>query len=189
VTFPVATNSWKLTRENESGEWKLAETKPGEELDSGKASGVSNPLSSPSFVDVATGAKPEETGLGKPTIATLETFDGFNYTVKVGAKTNDNYFLTVAVAANLPQARTPGKDEKAEDKDRLDKEFKEKQKKLEEKRAQEKAFEKWTYLVAGWTVDPLLKERTQLFVEKKDDTKKDESKSDEKPEEEKKGEN
>jgi hypothetical protein len=189
VTFPNATNSWKLTRETESGEWKLAGAKPGEQLDSGKASGVSNPLSSPNFVDVATGAKLEETGLGKPTTVTLETFDGFNYTVKVGAKTNDNYFLTVAVAANLPPARIPGKDEKAEDKDKLDKEFKEKQKKLEDKLAQEKTFEKWTYLVAGWTVDPLLKERSQLFVEKKDESKKDEPKSDEKPKEEKQGEN
>ena len=189
ATFAAATNSWKLTRETEAGEWKLAEARPDEQLDAAKASGVANPLSSPSFADVAIGAKPEETGLDKPTVIALETFDGFNYTVKVGAKTNDNYFLTVAVAANLPQVRTPGKDEKPGDKDRLDKEFKEKQKKLEEKLAQEKAFEKWTYLVTGWTVDPLLKERSQLFVEKKDETKKDDPKKDEEPDEEKKGEN
>ena len=188
VTFPTATNSWKLTRETESGEWKLADSKPGEQLDSAKTSGVSNPLSSPGFEDVSVGAKPGETGLDKPTTIALETFDGFNYTIKVGAKTNDNYFLTVALAANLPQARTPGKEEKPADKDKLDKEFKEKQKKLEEKLAQEKGFEKWTYLVAGWTVDPLLKERSQLFVEKKDESKKDEPKPDEKPEAEKKSE-
>jgi len=193
VTFPTPTNSWKLTRETESGEWQLADSKPGEQLDSAKASGVSNPLSSPGFEDVSVGAKPEETGLDQPTTIALETFDGFNYTVKVGAKTNDNYFLTVALAANPAQERTPGKDEKPEDKDKLDKEFKAKQQKLEEKLAQEKGFEKWTYLVAGWTVDPLLKERSQLFVENKDETKQDEPKPDEKPEEpeepEKKGEN
>jgi hypothetical protein len=179
VTFPVATNSWKLTRETESGEWKLADAKPDEKLDPGKTSSFSYALSSPSFVDVVTGAKPEQTRLDQPTTIALETFDGFHYTVKVGAKTNDDYYLTVAVAANLPKERTPGKDEKPADKDRLDKEFKEKQAKLEEKLAAEKKLEPWTYLVSGWTIESLLKERSQLLVEKKAETKKDETNKDE----------
>src|SRR5437879_962591 len=54
VTFPNATNSWKLTREAETGEWKLAEAKPTEQLDASKASGGTNRFSSASFVDVAT---------------------------------------------------------------------------------------------------------------------------------------
>src|SRR5437879_3819333 len=53
VAFPNATNSWKLTRETETGDWKLADAKPGEELDKTKSSSVANPLSSPSFTDVA----------------------------------------------------------------------------------------------------------------------------------------
>ena len=44
----------------------------------------------------------------------------------------------------------------------------------EEKLALEKAFESWTYLVSGWTVDPMLKERAQLLVEKKEAAKPDE---------------
>jgi len=172
VTFPAATNSWKLTRETETAEWKLAEAKPTEQLDNSKASGVANPLSSPSFADVAVNVTPE--GLDKPTVATVDTFDGFTYTLKVGQKTNDNYPLALAVTAQLPKERTAGKDEKPEDKAKLDKEFKEKQKKLEEKLAQEKSFEKWVYLVSSWTVDPLLKERSQLMVEKKEEPKKEE---------------
>ena len=43
VTFTNATNSWKLDRDTEAGEWKLAEAKPEEKLDTSKASGVSNP--------------------------------------------------------------------------------------------------------------------------------------------------
>ena len=112
-------------------------------------------------------------GLDKPVIATLETFDNFTYTIKVGQKTNDNYPLTFTVVAQLPKERAPGKDEKPEDKARLDKEFKDAQKKLEEKLAQERTCEKWTYLVSSWTLDPLLKERSQLFVEKKEEPKKD----------------
>jgi hypothetical protein len=172
VNFPVATNSWKLTRETETGEWKLADAKPTEQLDNSKASGAGNSLSSPSFNDVSS-AKPEELGLDKPTTVTLDTFDNFTYTLKVGQKTNDNLPLIVAVAAELPKERTPGKDERPEDKAKLDKEFKEKQKKLEEKLAQEKPFEKWTYLVSNWSLDSLLKERSQLLVEKKEEPKKD----------------
>src|SRR5215468_6498627 len=172
VNFPVATNSWKISRETESGEWKLADAKPTEQLDNSKASGVGNALSAPSFNDVSM-AKPEELGLDKPTTVTLDTFDNFTYTLKVGQKTNDNVPLIVSVAAELPKERTPGKDEKPEDKDKLDKEFKEKQKKLEEKLTQEKPFEKWTYLVSNWTLDQLLKERSQLLIEKKDEPKKE----------------
>ena len=175
VTFQHATNSWKLARETEGGELKLDGPKPGEALDSGKVSGVSNPFSSPSFNDVAVGIKPEEVGLDKRTTVAVETFDGFAYTIKVGAKTNENYYLTLSVAGNFAKERTPGKDEKPEDKTKLDKEFADKLKKLEEKLAQEKAFEPWTYQVAGWTVDSVLKERAQLMVEKKDE-KKDEKK-------------
>jgi hypothetical protein len=186
VTYPVATNSWKLSRETESGEWKLADAKPEEKLDSSKTSGFSSALASPGFVDVLVGATPEQVGLDKPTTIVLETLDNFNYTVKVGSKTNDNYAMTVAVSATLTKERTPGKDEKPEDKAKLDKEFKDKQQKLDEKLVQEKAFGKWTYLVSSWTVDSMLKKRSGLFAEKKDEVKKDEADEDEKPEQDKK---
>lgn len=177
TTFPVATNSWKLTRDTETAEWKLVDAKPGEQLDSSKTSSVSNPLSSPTFNDVASSAKPEQFGLDKPTVITLDTFDNFLYTLKVGQKTNDNYPLALSIASQLPKERTLGKDEKPEDKTRLDKEFKDKQQKLQEKLAQEKPCEKWVYLVSSWTLDPLLKERSQLLVEKKEEPKKEEKPS------------
>jgi len=178
VDFPVATNSWKISRESETGEWKLADAKPNEQLDSSKTSSLSNPLSSPSFQDVAVGAKPEALGLDKPTTVTLDTFENFTYNIKVGQKTNDNYPLMLTVAAQIPKERTAGKDEKAEDKAKLDKEFQDKNKKLQEKLDQEKAYEKWTYLVSTWTLDSVLKERSQLMAEKKEEPKKDDNKAD-----------
>jgi hypothetical protein len=176
VSYPVATNSWKVTRDTETAsDWKLAGAKPGEQLDSSKTSGFSYALNSPSFNDVLPAdTKPEQTGLDKPTVITLDTFDNFTYTIKVGQKTNDNLPMAISVTARLPKERTPGKDEKAEDKARLDKEFKEKQQKLEDKLSQEKSLEKWIYLVSNWTVDSLLKDRAQLLVEKKEEPKKDE---------------
>jgi len=113
------------------------------------------------------------------------TFDNFTYILQVGAKTNDNYPLALTVAATLPKERAPGKDEKPEDKDKLDKDFKERLKKLEEKLAQEKAYEKWTYLVSSWTVDALLKERSQLMAEKKEEPKKDEARKEDPKEDDK----
>jgi len=171
VDFPAATNSWKLTREAETGEWKLADAKTGEELDSSKSSGVTSPFSSPSFTDVLPGNNLGETATNQSTTVKIETFDNFNYTIKVGAKTNDDYRVTIAVTAQPLKERVAGKDEKPEDKVRLDKEFKDAQQKLADKLKQEQSFEKWTYLVPSWVVDPVLKERGQLLAEKKTETK------------------
>ncbi len=175
VAYPVATNSWKVTRDTETAsDWKLADAKPDEKLDSSKTSSFSYALSSPSFNDVLTAdTKPEQNGLDKPTVVTIDTFDNFTYTLKLGQKTNDNLPMVVAVTVQIPKERTPGKDEKPEDKAKLDKEFKEKQKKLEEKLSQEQSYGKWTYLVSNWTVDSLLKERNQFMAEKKEEPKKD----------------
>jgi Domain of unknown function (DUF4340) len=177
VTFPVATNSWKVSRETESGDWKLADAKAGEQLDTSKTSGLSGALASPNFNDVDTASKPEQLGLDKPTVVTLDTFDNFTYTIKLGQKTNDTFPLTLTVAAELPKERTPGKDEKPEDKAKLDKAFKDGQKTLEDKLAREKGYENWVYLVSSWSVDSLVKDRGQLLVEKKEEPKKEDKTS------------
>ncbi len=171
VTYPEATNSWKLVRETEGGDLKFAEAKPEEQLDASKASGVGSPLSSASFTDVVLDAKPETLGLDKPTLLSIETFDNFTYTVKVGVKTNDNYPMSVTVQANLTRERAPGKDEKPEDKAKLDKEFQDAQKKLQEKLATEQKYGSWTYLVSSWALDSILKARHELLVEKKPEEK------------------
>jgi hypothetical protein len=165
VDFPVATNSWKLTRETETGDWKLANTNAGEELDSSKVSGVTSPFSSPTFNSVLAGAK--LSGTNPPTVVKIETFDGLNYTINVGDKTNDDYLVTLSVTAKPAAVRMPGKDEKPDERLKLDAELKDAQQKAADKVKQEQAYQQWTYLVPGWTVDPMLKERSQLLAEKK----------------------
>lgn len=161
-----ASNSWTLTRASESAPWVLNESKPGEVLDTNKLSSLASTLSYPSFVDVA--ADPANAGMDKPLRITLKTFDGFTYSLKVGSKTPENdYNLNVEVTADLPSARTGGKDEKPEDKKKLDKEFQDKNKQLQDKLAQEKSLSQWTYVVNGWLIDPLIRDRAQLMVEKK----------------------
>lgn len=183
VVTTNATNNWKIERESETGEWKLVDAKPGESLDTGKSSGVTTALSYPSFNDVATNASPAVTGLDKPAVtATLESFDGHVYTAKVGSKVgDDSYYFQIATTGSFPKERAPGKDEKPEDKEKLDKEFNEKAAKSQEKLKNEKAYEKWTYIVSKWTVEPLLKERKDLLAEKKEEPKKEDSNKEEKP--------
>lgn len=183
VVTTNATNNWKLVRETESGEWKFAATNASETLDNSKASGLNYLLSSPSFNDVIVDPKPEKTGLDKPVAATIETFEGFTYTIKLGkmSEGDENHALQVSVAGNFAKERTAGKDEKAEDKTKLDKEFADNHKKLDDKLKNEKSFEKWTYTVAKWTVDNLLKERKDFLAEKKEEPKPDEAKPAEPP--------
>lgn len=171
VTHLVETNSWSVNRENETGEWKLVAPKEGEQIDSSKASSLNWALNSPSFNDVAgPDLKQETSGLDKPVVARIETFDGFVYTINIGSNTNaENLYIKVDVAGNVAKERTAPADEKPEDKERLDKEFKEKTAKLEEKLKKEQPFSKWTYQVSKYTVDALLKERKDLLAEKKEE--------------------
>jgi hypothetical protein len=183
-----AADSWSLTRDTESSPWVLSNIKTNEAFDTNKVSSLSGTLSYPSFVDVAPEAAPAKTGLDKPLVVTIATFDHFTYTLKIGAKTPENdYNLNVAVTADFPTERTPGKDEKPDDKKKLDKEFQDKLKPLQDKLRQEKALDGWTYLVNNWLIDPLIRTRAQLMVDKKDDKKQSaaapETMPEEKPEE------
>ncbi len=173
IVTTQATNNWKLSRETETGEWKLADPKTGETLDHGKSGVVTTSFNYPSFVDLATNPAPAATGLDQPAVtATIETFDGFTYTAKVGGKSGEeNYFFQFNVVGSFPKERAPGKDEKPEDKTRLDKEHLDALKKREEKLKTEQAFGKWTYVVSKWTIDPFLKTRADLLADKKEEPK------------------
>jgi hypothetical protein len=167
VNFPVATNSWKLTRDSETGTWTLADMKPGEQLDTNKISGLTGPFASPTLNDVLPPSV--ATNWDKPIVVTVDTFDDFTYTVAVGKKTNDDYAVTVTIAANFPKERVPAKDEKPEDKAKADKAWSDRQKQLDDKLQKTKALEGWAFLVPAWNVDPVLKERKDLLVEKKEE--------------------
>lgn len=171
VTFAEATNSWTLTRETDGGEWKLQEAKADEKLDAGKSAGVTSPFASAQFNDVALGLTREQSGLDKPTVIKAATFDGFEYVVNIGAKSDGDYLLTVSIAGNFAKERAAVADEKPEDKAKADKEFADTRKRLDEKLAMESAFSKWTYRVPTWVVDPLLKQRGELLEDKPAESK------------------
>lgn len=158
VDYPNATNSWKLTRASETSDWKLTGAKPDEKLDDSQASETADALSSPSFDDVVMNLTPRQTGLDKPTRAEIKTFDGFDYSMNVGGQTNDNYYFTVAVSADFPKKSSPTNNVAAKES------FEATQLRLKSKLAQESALNHRVYLVPTWTLDPLLKKRSQFLL-------------------------
>jgi hypothetical protein len=168
LQFHDATNSWKLVRASETNDWQLDRAKPGEALDSSKISGVTSLFRSPGFNDVLPRvAQPEVSGPADANGLTVETFDGFTYAARIEPKRDGDYPLTLSVTADLPAARTPAENEKAQDKSKLDTAFQERRKKLADKLARERQFANWIYLVPPSTVDPFLKAKSQLLVEPK----------------------
>ena len=138
VAHPIAADSWTLSRNKEGEDMALAEAKLEEKLDSSKGNTAGRVLGYPSFDDVASkSAKPEDIGMDKAVTATIDTFEGFQYVVKM-AKKEDDHFMTMAASGTRvpqddesktrePQAdetkpRESGKDEKPEDAKRLDQE-------------------------------------------------------------------
>lgn len=167
-----STNSWKLEAATTTNKLSMLNVQTNEVPDPGKISSIGATLGGLSFIDVATNST--ETGLDKPQVVKVDTFDNFHYVLKVGKKNKENYYyLTVAVSADLPKERVAGKSEKPEEKTKLDKEFSDNLKKLAEKLAQEKKLEKWVYLVSSYSIDPVVRGRAQLMKDKKDDKAKE----------------
>jgi hypothetical protein len=159
--------NWKMTRDAATSPWRLTDAKPGEELDVTKASAIASLLSYGVFADVmAPDAPVTETGLDKPAVLTAETFDDFVYTLKIGKPVGENYPVLVSVSATLPKERTPGKDEKPEDKGKLDVEFQTRHAQLAEKLEKEQKLQPRPYLIAKSTIEQLLKERSGLLAAK-----------------------
>ncbi len=171
VVKAIATNTFTLSRTNEAAAWELTDLKGEEKTDAGKVSAFGTLLSSPSFTDVVVTPDLVALGLDQPVATTVRTSAGFTYDLKLGKEQSSggDIPVQVSVKGDFAKERTPGKDEKPEDKAKLDKEFKEKLVKLEEKLKSEQAFSKWTFLVSKWSVDPLLKNRSELLQEKKAD--------------------
>lgn len=160
-----AASSWKISRETESSPWILIDGKPGEVLDTSKISPIANALNLPMFVDVAPANALGSSGLDKPMMVTIETFNHFAYVLKIGAKAaeEDTYRMTVTVTADIPTERVAGKDEQPDEKKKLDKEFQDKNRKLQDKLKQEQALAPWAYTINSWIMDPMLHDRAQIL--------------------------
>jgi len=157
-----STNSWKLTKTSDIADWKLdGELPEGKELDT--AQSPTSALSNPAFNDLANDA--EKTALDKnATQIKINTSEGFEYALKVGDSTDgSDKIVSVAITANFPAKRTPAENESAEDKKKLDEEWAAAQKTLQAKLANEQKFTQNAYRVSSFTVDSILKKRSELI--------------------------
>jgi hypothetical protein len=148
---------WKIERPGDNADWKLAGARGDEKLDISKANAASYSLSLIELADVAPAdAKPEETGLDKPTVITAATLDGLSYTLKLGKLSGDNYFASVAIAG----------DPKPEGKD-----AEERLKKINERLPREKALAAYTLLVPKSKLEDIVRKRADLLVKKEEKKK------------------
>ena len=155
-----ASPEWKITRDVEWGQWKIAGAGT---LDASSAVGAVNALGNLSFTDVA--VKPVEAE--KPMTIVAETFDNLTYRLNLAPRKGaDEYALNFTVSGEPPAKRTAEKDEKPEERERRDKDYEESRKRLTERLAKEKALSKWTFVVAKSAVEPMLKERAKMTARK-----------------------
>jgi hypothetical protein len=154
---------WTIVRDNDNGDWKFAGGSGKPDLQ--KATDAAGAFGWMDVVDVVVDPQNTETGLSRATTLRAETFDGLTYTVRVGNKTGDNYYVAVAVAGDPPQARTPDGNETAEEKEKKDKAFAENKARLAERLARERRLDGWRYVVGKNAVEPLLRDRAQMLAE------------------------
>jgi hypothetical protein len=155
---------WQLTRTTEDQPWQLTPLAKDEKLDAGKAGSLSDSLNALTFDDVAT--SPGTQWQDKATAVTVDTFDDLTYKLKIAPATGDNEYFVATVSGTPPQTRTPGKNEKPEDRKKLDQAFQDKLKKLEDRIRFEHGLAKWTYLVPKSYVASLLESRDEMLEAK-----------------------
>jgi hypothetical protein len=148
---------YRIERSGDNADWKLDGANAGEKLEVTRANAASYSLSNIDLSDVlAKDAKPETTGLDKPTVVTAETLDGLTYVLKLGKLAGDSYHATLTVSGTAKADE--GKDAA------------ERQKRLDERVPKEKALEGHVLLIPKSKLDDTLKPRGEL-LEKPDPAK------------------
>jgi hypothetical protein len=164
ATSASSAKSWKVVRETPASLWMLIDALPGELLDTNLATQTAEMLEFPAFLDVLPGTASAKAGMENATTATIETFDKFTYTLKIGEKNSQgHYAMTIAIAANLPTIQNSDASEIGNAKiEKEQTELAANTARLHSKLAQEKNLAGWIYLVDSW-VEPLLRNRDQIL--------------------------
>ena len=155
----AGTTSWKITRDEEWGQWKFATG--GGQLDPSAAVSANNALSGLAFSDVILDDK---TGTDKAVTLTAETFDNLTYTIRLAPHANADFVLRFTVAGAPPKTRKPEPGEKPEDATKRDQEFAETLQRLEARVMLEQARSQWAYVVPGKMIAPLLLPRQDMVA-------------------------
>jgi hypothetical protein len=167
-------DDWKLERSEEAGDFTLANAAATEKIDPNKVSTMKGAFGNAQMEDVYIGDEKAKQKTGKAAFK-IVTFDDFKYEIAVGEKNDLNELpLTVKVSAELPKERKKGEEESEEEKKKLDQEFTDKVAALQKKLDQEKRLEGHVFKVRSYVVDSLIKKRSELMEEKKEEAAKTE---------------
>ena len=150
VRYPDG-GGYRIERDGDNAEWRLANLRPGEKLEVTRANAASYSLSMLELADVA----PKGTKLEEPTAIQATTLDGLSYSIQVGKLQGEHYPVRFSASG------TPRKDDK--DAERL--------KKLEERLPREKLLSNHVLLIPKDKLEDTLKNRAEM-LEKKDEAKK-----------------
>ncbi|BCX49374.1 conserved hypothetical protein [Haloferula helveola] len=167
--------AWKITRDDEEGDFLLEGKKDNEQLDTTALNPLKNLFSYARFEDVVPAAEVEAAwDKEQRRQAVIETFEGFTYNVTFGpeksettegedAQPQTSYLMRVTVTAKIPEQRKAEEGESEEDAKKKKEAFDTRKKTLEEKLETAKQLEGRTYRVTKFTVDALAKDRVGLI--------------------------
>lgn len=155
---------WKLARTNDKAEWKLEDASPNESVKKEFAGSLTG--FHPSITDVLPAdTAADKTGLRQPTTADLTAFDGFEYRMEIGKQgAEKSRYVQVNVTGHFNKVRSPEPNERPEDKQKRDDEFKKHLADLKQRLEKEQKFQNWVYLVPEWSVEQLLKPRSEVVA-------------------------
>jgi hypothetical protein len=146
VRYPDG-SGYRIERPGDNADWRLAGG--GEKLDVSKANAASYSLSLLELADVAP-KDAQNTGLDKPTTIQASTFDGLNYTIKVGRLEGENYYVSFTSSG---EAKPDPKDA-------------ERAKRLAERLPREKVLAQHVLLIPKSKLEDTLKKRAELLEQK-----------------------
>jgi hypothetical protein len=166
---PADGEGYMIERATDGSDWKL-ERVGGQRLDNAKANSAAYSLAKLEIEDVA--ASDKDTSLATPSILKVSTFDGMNYTLKIGQMDQDRYPVSVEIEGTPKREFEQRKDEKPENKAAREKSFAEEMKRLDERVAHDKTLHGHVLLVAKAKLADALKKKSELIEQKKVEPKK-----------------
>lgn len=144
---------WRVARPSLEGDWKLTPLYAGEKLDVVRANSATYSLNRVEIADVApAGLRPDQTGLDKPITVVAQTFDGLTYTLKLGDRREDNYYVTLWISGEPRPPAGPDAKERARS--------------LAERLPREEALAGHVLLIARSKFEDVLRKRAELLEAK-----------------------
>jgi Domain of unknown function (DUF4340) len=145
--------AWRIERDGDNADWKLAGARADEKLDVSRANAASYSLGLLELADVAP-KDAKDTGLDKPTRVSATTLDGLSYDIRVGKLQGDNYYVRFSSSGTVTA-----------------KEADERTKTLEARLPLEKRLSDYVLLIPKSKLEDTLKPRAELLEKKPDAAK------------------